>query len=164
MLKLKSLSFAAALVLAGCASPSAPPAAKPAGSLFVQAFQARGIVKELQPDGKTVVISHEEIPGYMPAMVMPFTAGDTNELRGLAAGDLVSFQLVTSADTSWIEQVKKLDAPRAPTAPPALPPTLRVVREVEPLKEGDLLPDYTFTNQLGQPVRLADFRGQALAI
>ena len=164
MLKLKSLSLAAALVLASCASPSAPPAAKPAGSLFVQAFQARGVVQELKPDGKTVVISHEEIPGYMPAMVMPFTVGDTNELRGLAAGDLVSFQLVTSADTSWIEQVNKLESPRPPAPPPVLPAPLRVVREVEPLKEGDLLPDYTFTNQLGQPVRLADFRGQALAI
>jgi protein SCO1 len=57
--------------------------------------------------------------------------------------------------------VKKLDVPHVETK---LPPTLRVVRDVEPLKEGDLLPDYTFTNELGHAVNLAQFRGQALAI
>lgn len=172
MLKLKwhllpAALAAAAVMVAGCAAPP-PPAVPKSGSLFVQAFQARGVVTELQPDGRTIVISHEEIPGYMPAMVMPFTARDTNELRGLAAGDRISFQLIVSADRSWIEQVQQLESPRppapAPNAPPGLPAPLRVGREVAPLKEGDLLPDYTFTNQLGAPVRLADFRGQALAI
>jgi protein SCO1/2 len=38
------------------------------------------------------------------------------------------------------------------------------VRDVEPLNIGDPLPDYTFTNELGQAVSLAQFKGQALAI
>ena len=41
---------------------------------------------------------------------------------------------------------------------------MRIVREVEPLAEGDLLPDYRFTNQLGRPVSLSEFRGNAVAI
>ena len=41
---------------------------------------------------------------------------------------------------------------------------MRIVREVEPLAEGDLLPDYRFTNQLGRVVSLSELRGNAVAI
>jgi Cu/Ag efflux protein CusF len=35
-------------------------------------FQVKGIVVELAPEEKTARIKHEEIPGYMAAMTMPF--------------------------------------------------------------------------------------------
>jgi protein SCO1/2 len=38
------------------------------------------------------------------------------------------------------------------------------VREVEPLNVGDTLPEYRFTNQLGQTIMTTQFRGQVLAI
>lgn len=168
MLKLQKPGCGAlllALLLTGCETGLHSPAAKkPAAEPFLQAFQARGVIQELKPDGTAAVISHEEIPGYMPAMVMPFTVKGTNELQGLAAGDTVSFQLIIGAQDGWIEQVTKLDVPRAAPAPSALPPTLRVVREVAPLQEGDLLPEYNFTNELGQAVSLGQFKGQALAL
>lgn len=151
-----------AVLLTGCVADS--PAKKPDAAPFLQAFQARGVVKELKPDGHTVVINHEEIPGYMPAMVMPFTVKGTNELQNIAAGDTVAFQLIVSADDGWIEQVRKLESPPATNAAPTLPPSLHIVRDITPLKEGDPLPDYTFTNELGQAVSLGQFKGQALAI
>lgn len=151
-----------ALLLTGCGADS--PAKKPDAAPVLQTFQARGVVKELQPDGHTIVISHEEIAGYMPAMVMPFTVKGTNELQNIAAGDTVAFQLIVSADDGWIEQVRKLESPPATNAAPALPPSLHIVRDITPLKEGDPLPDYTFTNELGQAVSLGQFKGQALAI
>ncbi len=159
---LRAVAPLLAVLLAGCETGA--PGVKPAAAPFLQAFQARGVVKELQPDGHTVVISHEEIPGYMPAMVMPFTARNTNELHGLAAGDTVAFQLIVSANDGWIEQVRKLESPPVTAIAPALPAPLRVVRDITPLQEGDPLPDYTFTNELGQAVSLGQFKGQALAI
>jgi protein SCO1/2 len=39
-----------------------------------------------------------------------------------------------------------------------------MVRDVEPLEIGDRLPEYHFTNQFGQPISTAQFKGQALAI
>ena len=39
-------------------------------------FQARGVVRELKPGGKTVVIQHEDVTNYMPAMTMPFDVKD----------------------------------------------------------------------------------------
>lgn len=126
-----------------------------------QVFQVKGVVKELKPDGKTVVIRHEEVPNYMPAMTMPFEVHNTNELRGLQPGDLISFQLVVTPDNGWIEHVTKMNAARAAQLPSR--PTFRLVRDVDPLQVGDALPDYHFTNELGQVVSTKQLKGQAFA-
>ena len=124
-----------------------------------QTYAAKGIVKELEPDGKTVVINHEAIPNYMPAMTMPFEAKDANELHGLSAGDSVTFHLVVTPTHGWIENITKIDVPKT-----NLPPVqhLRFTRALPPLDEGDMLPDYQFTNELGEVTRLSQFRGRIL--
>ncbi len=130
-----------------------------------QYYQVKGLVRDVKPDTKTVVIKHEDVPGYMPAMTMPFDVRDTNELRGLQPGDTVSFRLVVAGNDAWIEQIKKLgSAPPEAVAPtPQARPEWRIVRDIEPLKEGDLLPDYHFTNELGQAISTSQFKGQAFA-
>src|SRR5580704_4921623 len=85
-----------------------------------QAFTVKGVVKELEPDGKTVVIRHEAIPGYMQAMTMPFEVRDTNLLRGLKAGDVISFDLAVTPTEGWIQALTKIEsAAPTPTAPAA---------------------------------------------
>jgi len=131
-------------------------------STNLQTFQARGIVREIAASEKTVGIQHDAIPGYMPAMTMPFEVKDVRELAGIAPGDSVAFQIEVTPQDGWIEHLRKID----PTIDTNIPTTgpFRLVRDVEPLKVGDLLPDYEFTNELGHAVRLSSFRGQALAI
>jgi len=152
------------LVAASCSrapEQPAPPKAS-ATSTNPTVYQVKGVIVELEGDGKTVRIKHEEIPGYMAAMTMPFEVRDTNELAGLEAGDHVAFRmLVTDAD-GWIDQVRKL--PRPTTNNPPTTGPFRFVRDVEPLNVGDVLPEYRFTNQLGQAVSTSQFRGRALAI
>lgn len=127
-----------------------------------QVFQVKGVVVELLPTEKSVRIRHEEIPDYMPAMTMPFDVRDTNELTGLQAGDSVIFRMTVTETDGWIHQIQKLLVPRTNALPSV--PGLRFEREVEPLNIGDALPDYRFTNHLGQPLNLSQFRGQALAL
>ncbi|MBI3851425.1 MAG: SCO family protein [Verrucomicrobia bacterium] len=127
-----------------------------------QTFHVKGVIQELQPDGKTAVIKHEEIPGYMKAMTMPFEVKDAKELIGLKAGDVISFRMVVTKKEGWIEQLTKLSA-SSPTELPSRQ-TIRRVRDVEPLNVGDLLPEYHFTNELGQAVSTSQFKGQALAL
>jgi protein SCO1/2 len=124
-------------------------------------YQAKGVVEEIKPDGKSAVIKHEAISNYMAAMTMEFEAKNTNELRGLKAGDAISFRLIVTGDDGWIDQVKKLNV--APTEAPSRG-TFRQVRDVDPLKVGDALPEYHFTNQLGEAVNLSRFKGNAVAI
>ena len=143
--------------------PSSPPASAAPASTNAQIFQVKGIVVELLPAEKSVRIQHEEIPGYMDAMTMPFAVRDTNELAGLNAGDTVTFRMWVTEKDGWIDQIKKLNGPKPVNTLPANAP-IRIVRDVEPLNPGDALPDYHFTNQLGQAVSLSQFQGQALAI
>lgn len=126
-----------------------------------QIFFVKGLVKEVLPERKKVTIAHENIPNYMSAMTMTFDVKDVRELTGLQAGDEVSFRMIVTENDGWIDQVKRL---RAGASAPSNPPEdFRRVREVDPLKVGDVVPDYEFTNELGQAVSLSDFKGKAVA-
>src|SRR5437879_9863043 len=39
-----------------------------------------------------------EIPGYMPAMTMPFDVKDAQEIVGLQPGDAISFRMIVTPD------------------------------------------------------------------
>lgn len=131
-----------------------------------QIYQVRGEIREIKPDGKTVRIQHEEIPGYMPAMTMNLEARDT-DLSQFKPGDYISFRMLVTDNDGWIDQLQKIDEASVSKSPVELPSrrgTFRPVRDVDPLSIGDVLPDYTFTNQFGKAVKTADFRGKALAV
>ena len=124
-----------------------------------QNFVVKGVVQKLDSTGNTIVIRHDAIPNYMPAMTMPFQTSDTNILRGLQPGDVIEFHLVVTPKEGWIDAITNLHLNVKTTGegpPPEISPAL------EPLDPGDLLPDYHFTNELGQPVSLRQFRGQTL--
>ena len=125
-------------------------------------YQVKGVIKEVSADHKQARIEHENIPGYMEAMTMMFDVKDTNELKGLQPNDQVAFRMIVTESDGWIDQVKKIGTV-TPTVTDT-PPPMRRVREVEPLKAGDLLPEYKFTNELGKVVSLSDFKGKAVAI
>ncbi len=145
------------LALTACHQESSVKSPAPAR----QVFSVTGLVQVLEPDGKTAVIQHAAIPNYMPAMTMPFTVKDANELRGLRAGDPIAFQLVITADDGWIEHVSKLDnaVPLAAVPGPSSPPPAQWRVVPSELAEGDRLPDYHFTNELGQAVGLSSYQG-----
>jgi protein SCO1 len=148
------------LILSGVKSAgSLPP---PGGDTAnVRMFMARGVVKELNPDGRTVVISHDTISNYMAAMTMPFKVKDAHELAGLQRGDVITFRLNVADAESWVDQIARIGtvsmpAVEKPAAPP--PAAMPSVPPENPLRY------YKFTNELGQAVSLNDFRGRALAI
>src|SRR5260370_33949914 len=122
------------------ANPDGSPAATAGTNQHT--YQVKGVIKELKPDGKTVEIRHEEVPGYMPAMTMPFEARDPKELKGLQTGDAVSFRMTVTDTDGWIDQIAKLNTPKPAELPSRA--NFRIVRDVEPLKEDDTLPEYQF--------------------
>jgi protein SCO1 len=147
-----------AAILTACHQKNSQPAAK------MQVFDVKGVIQELEPDGKTAVIRHEAISGYMEAMTMPFEVRDTNLLRGLKAGDAISFKLAVTPTEGWIAALTKLDSPASsPALPPPSNPVTHISRALEPLEPGDRLPDYHFTNELEEAVSLGQFKGQVLA-
>ena len=128
-------------------------------STNLQTYQVKGVIREVFPDKKKVKITHEEIPGYMEAMTMLLDVRDADELKDLQAGDNIIFRMVVLEDDGWIENIRKLDGPRTPL--PADPP-LRRAAIVEALGVGDAVPEYSFTNMLGQVVKLSELKGRAV--
>lgn len=134
----------------------------------VAQYTVTGIIRELKPDGTNVVIKHDAIPGYMEAMTMNFDAATPGVLRGLALHDAVRFRLHVTEDDSWVDGFQVLsNAGPASIAPAEVvlndPTAVSFFRVVPELKEGDVVPDYAFTNQLGKSFHLSDYRGRVLA-
>jgi protein SCO1/2 len=130
-------------------------------SSALRSFAVQGVVKEIKPDGRTVIIQHEAIANYMDAMTMPFKAKVPGQLAALKSGDAIRFRLQVTESESWIDQIEKTgvgslkpagEAPRNPM------PT--------PTEAGGRHPmlDFKFTNELGQATCINDYKGQALAI
>ena len=126
-------------------------------NILARTFKASGTVKELKPAERTIVIQHEAISNYMAAMTMPFHVREAHELSNLREGDIVSFQLHVTENASWVDQFQKTGF----AAPLEKRPD---VSAIPSNSRNHPLLDYKFTNELGAPVRLNDFRGQALAI
>jgi protein SCO1/2 len=162
-----AISVVWALVGVACRPANTTQTANPASansaasSTNRQTYEVKGVVKEVMPERKKAKIAHEEIPGYMEAMTMLLDVKDAAELKDLQAGDNIMFRMVVLENDGWIENIRKLDGPRTPL--PADPP-LRRVAIVEALGVGDAVPEYTFTNMLGQVVKLSELKGRAVGL
>jgi len=73
----------------------------------MKSYPARGVVEKIAPDGRTVTIHNETIPGYMEEMTMDYSVQNTNELNGVSPGDQITFKLIVSTNTDWVEEVKR---------------------------------------------------------
>lgn len=163
--------FVGAAVLvagAGCSRPSEAPAATPFDGLRAdKTFQTRGEVRELSKDGRTAVIRHEEIPGYMPRMTMELNVRETNELAGIGPGDTVAFRLLATDETHWIDRLRRLAAPSPPTATATheaeTPVASTAPTAAVELKRGDPMPEVRLTDENGEALSLGGFRGEAVA-
>lgn len=143
--------LALALALAGCrGEPPAPAASR---------YPIKGTVVEVDAAGRRVTLAHEDIPGFMPAMTMPFTLLDEDRalIGAMAPGDTLTAVLVVADSRHWLEEPVLV---KAAVALPGAPPGPRA-RDPQP---GDALPDVTLVDQDGRALALADYRGRALAI
>ena len=56
-------------------------------------WTVHGVVRALIPEGNVLILTHEQIPGFMPSMTMGFRAATPELSDGLQAGDRVRFTL-----------------------------------------------------------------------
>jgi Cu(I)/Ag(I) efflux system periplasmic protein CusF len=102
------LVCAVSVVILGC-SKSQPlsdpaPGASGAKAAAAETYRAKGVVKGFGEGRKTVKIAHEDIPGYMKAMTMPFGTKSPSLLDGLSEGDAVDFSFVEGAGGGLVIQ------------------------------------------------------------
>tara|TARA_Y100001934_G_scaffold280918_1_gene388981 strand:+ start:3908 stop:4897 length:990 start_codon:yes stop_codon:yes gene_type:complete len=138
---------------------SEPESPKPKSGESRQFF-VTGVVEGLKLGEGKVIVRHEDIPEFMEAMTMPFNVKNTNEFSAIGTNDQIHFRLVVEETRSWIDRVTRVGSVAAMKKPRR---EFRRVRDVEPLKVGDVLPNYPLTNQFGKLFHTDDYRGQALA-
>src|SRR4026207_303127 len=85
----------AALVICGC------------GRSDTRTYQLTGQILVVEPSAKTVLVKHEDIPGFMPAMTMPYTVSDAAILKDRVAGDLITATLKVAPDGAYLTEIKK---------------------------------------------------------
>ena len=101
-------------------------------------YEARGLIRRLPPDHKTIEVQHEDIPGFMPSMMMPFEVRDEKEIASLKLGDAISFRLNVTQRDSWIDRIKKIDPDQLHLPIPAsTPPPPADTGAQSRLHEGD---------------------------
>jgi protein SCO1/2 len=144
------------ILLVALAAPACKREAPPAAG---QRYPLKGKVVEVDLANRHVTIAHEDIPGFMPAMTMPFVVleKDAALLRGVGPGDEITATLVAPDSRYWLEDLvvvkKGTPDPNATPAPRAHEP-----------HPGDAMPDVALVDQDGKPLRLADYQGKAVAL
>jgi protein SCO1 len=116
----------------------------------------KGKVVSIDRNAGTANLDTEAIPGFMEAMVMPYSIKPASMLGQLQPGDLITADVVVETDKYWLENVKvtghaQLPAEEKPSA------TLH-------LSPGDVVPDFKLVNQSGKLISLHQYRGETLLL
>lgn len=99
-------TFVLAVVLA--ATIACSKAGMPSNSAPDGIFNSTGIIKAIDAATSKVTIDHQEIPGYMAAMEMTFTASNATVYEGIAVGDKVAFVLERKDGKMLLTRMSKM--------------------------------------------------------
>jgi protein SCO1/2 len=118
----------------------------------------KGKIVSFNKAQQQVVVQHEEVPGFMEAMTMPFTLREDSAFDVMRAGDEIQATLVVDSERTRLENpiITQAIPGAAATATPANGPT-------EP-EIGATAPDAKLVNQDGKQITLEQYRGRALVI
>ena len=70
-------------------------------------YQMKGQVLAIDRDKVEILVNHEDIPGLMPAMTMPYKVESVTMLDNLGPGDLISTDLAVENGTAVITKITK---------------------------------------------------------
>ena len=97
-----------------------------------------------------LTVDHEEIPGFMAAMVMDLNVADAAELQGLEADDEIVFDLARIGDTYKAVRIRHADDAEGSN------PNITANEPIDPLGPGDLVPDLVLFDTEGHRFRLRE--------
>jgi protein SCO1/2 len=124
-------------------------------------YELKAQVLAVTADTNEILVAHEDIPGFMPAMTMPYVVKDAAILKNRVPGDLITATLMVAPGSAWLSAITKTgSAPLPADARTDIP----AAAGVHLLEAGDTVPDTKLTDQDGAPISLADWRGSAFVV
>ncbi|HLG54817.1 MAG TPA: SCO family protein [Vicinamibacterales bacterium] len=138
-------------------------------SVVAQDYPVTGMVLTVDRSLNTFTASIQAIPGFMPAMAMPFEVRQRKDLDGVIPGAAVEFTLVVHQKSSYAERIRIVryqSVEQDPLAASRLKLLTQIAGAVprRVLAVGETVPDFRLTNQRRRPVALSDLRGKVVAI
>jgi len=116
---------------------------------------------------QSAIIDGDAIPGFMDAMAMDYKIKFAADVSQLAAGDLISAEVVVaqskdkdSAPDYWLENVKVVSHAK----PAGDKSDAKPSAELHVPAAGEEVPDFQFTNQNAKRISLKQYRGQVLFV
>lgn len=120
-------------------------------------YEMTGQILAIDTARKEVLIKHESIKGFMPAMTMPFTVRDDTLLSGREPGDLVTATLVVGETSAHLSSLTRTG--HAPLETP--PPVSDAPRVLMPAEQ---VADALLVDQQDKPRPFSSFKGHRVAI
>jgi protein SCO1 len=119
----------------------------------VKQYKVRGVVVSTDAAKGQVTLDSEAIPGFMDAMIMPYTLKQPSILTELHPGDTITATLLASKDADLLDEIDVIAQANADYKPPV---------SYRPLNPGDTVPDFKLLNEDDRLIQLAQFRGKVL--
>ena len=121
----------------------------------------RGQVLGVNRDKMEILVKHDEIPGLMAAMTMPWKVQTSSLLDNIGPGDLITSEIVVENNQGVVTKITKLGTAKPDVPAPAGPGT----PGVKYLAPGDAVPNQAFVLQDGRASTFDALRGgRAMAI
>ena len=137
----------AAIVATGC-SRTAP----------TKEYQLQGQILDVKPETSEVLVKHGDIPGFMPAMTMPYKVGDAKILADKQPGDLITATLVVGETEAHLSKIDKTG--HAPIEDATGPE----ITDSQILKPGGPVPDTKLVDENNAARPLTSLKGHRVAL
>lgn len=92
-MKMNSKALAAVAILICMLAASCSKSVRTNSNADKKVYNSTAVIKAIDISTNKVTIDHKDIPGFMSAMEMTFSAADKSIIEGIAVGDTVAFEL-----------------------------------------------------------------------
>lgn len=164
--------LASCLLMLGCGKPSASPtpdASAPAKTVAAPGevrHPLTGEIVKVFADRSTLLVSHDDIPGFMMAMTMEFKVSKS-DLANAKEGQRIRAEFVQRGNEIFLEKIWPDDTVTRSTIDAAAKALAQdtAMRGKEAYREiGEALPSFTLLDQEGRAVSAARFRGKKVVL
>ncbi len=118
-----------------------------------KSYPVRGTIIEVRQESNEFLIHHDEIPGFMMAMTMPFQLGDSTDINRYHVGDSLKFRLEMGEKRAIASNFQLLGKGTLPETDDMWDD------DYTSLEIGEIFTDVTFLDLDSNAVRLSDSDG-----